>query len=152
MTAGGMRVMNSAIERLLSLRVADIMRRNVMTVSADATMTEAAQSFLCREVSGAPVVDQREQCVGILSAVDFVRREVQGCSGRAVSRNGEDHVRTYMSPAVQSIDDHATLIDAARAMCGKHIHRLPVLDREGSLVGVISSLDLVAAVVHAIEE
>jgi CBS-domain-containing membrane protein len=144
--------MNSAIERLLSLRVADIMRRNVMTVSVDATMTEAAQCFLRREVSGAPVVDQREQCVGVLSAVDFVRREVQSCCGRAASRNGEDCVRSYMSPSVQSIDNDATLIDAARAMCGNHIHRLPVLDRDGSVVGVISSLDLVAAVVHAIEE
>jgi CBS-domain-containing membrane protein len=144
--------MNSAIERLLSLRVADVMHRNVMTVSADTTMTEAAQSFLRREVSGAPVVDQREQCVGILSAVDFVRRAVQGCPSRAANRSGEDHVRTYMSPSVRSIGADATLIDAARSMCGKHIHRLPVLDREGTVVGVISSLDLVAAVVHAIEE
>jgi CBS domain-containing protein len=148
----GWKNMNSAIERLLSLRVADIMRCDVTTVSADTTMTEAAHSLLRREISGAPVVDQRDHCVGILSAVDFVRREVHGCSDRPAHGNGEDHVRTYMSPSVQSIDADATLIDAARAMCGKHIHRLPVLDRGGSVVGVVSSLDLVAAVVHAIEE
>jgi CBS domain-containing protein len=57
-----------------------------------------------------------------------------------------------MSPSVWSIDADATLIDAARLMCGKHIHRLPVLNREGKVVGVISSLDLVAAMVHAVEE
>jgi CBS-domain-containing membrane protein len=68
--------------------------------------------------------------------------------------NGDlvEDVRTYMSPSVRSIDADATLIDAARAMCGKHVHRLPVLDARGKVVGLISSLDLVAAVVHAIEE
>jgi len=150
MTGG--RSMNSAIERLLSLRVADIMRRNVVTIMAAATMTEAAESFLRHKVSGVPVVDEDGHCAGVLSAADFVRREVQPLQRRTENGESVEDVRTYMTPSVHSIDSDATLIDAARAMCGKHVHRLPVLDTRGKVVGVMSSLDLVAAVVHAIEE
>jgi CBS domain-containing protein len=141
--------MNSAIERLLSLRVADAMRREVTSLSADLSMTEAAKGLLYNKVSGVPVVDARDHCVGILSAVDFVRREVESPTP---DRNGGDKVRTYMSSSVYSIESVATLIDAARAMCRHHVHRLPVLDHTGHVVGLISSLDLVAAMVHAIEE
>jgi CBS-domain-containing membrane protein len=144
--------MNSAIERLLSLRVADFMRRSVVTVSVAATMAEAAESFLRYKVSGAPVVDERGHCAGVLSAADFVRREVQSPPRRMANGDLVEDVRTYMSQSVRSIDADATLIDAARAMCGKHVHRLPVLDARGKVVGLISSLDLIAAVVHAIEE
>jgi CBS-domain-containing membrane protein len=140
--------MNSAIERLLSLRVADVMRRDVSTVTTDLTMPEAANGLLRSKVSGVPVVDQREHCVGVLSAVDFVRREVESAN----DRNGGDTVRTYMSSSVHYVEAHVTLIDAARSMCRQHVHRLPVLDRTGRVVGLISSLDLVAAMVHAVEE
>ena len=141
--------MNSAIERLLSLRVADAMRRQVTTMPADLTMTEAAKGLLYNKVSGVPVVDGRDHCVGVLSAVDFVRREVES---PAAERNEGDKVLTYMSSTVHSIESDATLIDAARGMCRHHVHRLPVLDRAGQVVGLISSLDLVASMVHAIEE
>jgi CBS domain-containing protein len=144
--------MDSAIERLLSLRVADFMRRNVLAVSADATMGEAAESFLRHKVSGAPVIDEVGHCTGVLSAADFVRREAQGPPRPMGNGDFVELVRAYMSPSVHSIAAQATLIDAARAMCGKHVHRLPVLDARGKVVGVISSLDLVAAMVHSIEE
>src|ERR1700692_3517472 len=130
--------MNSAIERLLSLRVADFMRRDVVTVSVAATMAEAAESFLRYKVSGAPVVDERGHGAGVLSAADFVRREVQSPPRRMGNGDLVEDVRTDMSPSVRSIDADATLIDAARAMCGKHVHRLPVLDARGKVVGLIS--------------
>jgi CBS-domain-containing membrane protein len=140
--------MNSAIERLLSLRVADVMRRDVSTVTTDLAMPEAAKGLLRSKISGVPVVDVREHCVGVLSAVDFVRREVES---PPADRDG-DKVRTFMSSSVYSVESDVTLINAARAMCRHHVHRLPVLDRTGQVVGLISSLDLVAAMVHVVEE
>ena len=44
------------------------------------------------------------------------------------------------------------MIDAAREMCAQHVHRLPVVDAGGKVVGLVSSLDLVAAMVGALEE
>jgi CBS domain-containing protein len=161
--------MNSAVERLLGLRVADIMRRQVIALSTDQTMAEAASKLLEQRVSGAPVVNDQRVCVGILSALDFVRREVQN-DGSAVTPHSrheplsdgparsilaecdDERVCAYMTRGVRSVDVIASLIDAARLMCNSHVHRLPVLDQGKRVVGIISSLDIVAALIGAVEE
>jgi CBS domain-containing protein len=57
-----------------------------------------------------------------------------------------------MAPAVQGIAAHTSLVEAGRIMCAQHIHRLPVLDDQGRPQGMVTSLDIVAAVVKAVEE
>jgi CBS-domain-containing membrane protein len=142
--------MNSAIERLLNLRVADVMRREVVTLSAGDTMAAAADRFLAVGISGAPVVNSQKKCVGLLSATDFVRKV--GESTHAARQSGKEWVEAHMSRVVVSIGADRTMIDAAREMCAQHVHRLPVVDCDGKLVGLVSSLDLVAAMVAAMEE
>ena len=164
--------MNSAIERLLSLRVSDVMNSPVATIQDSSTMAEAARILAEREITGAPVVDASGRCVGMLSATDFAMREHRLALGEEelsfgwgheVTQDGEqapihietiaeDRVREHMSPAVQTINQTASLINAARVMCREHIHRLVIIDRDDRPVGVVSSLDLVAAMVAAVEE
>lgn len=163
----------STVDRLRTLTVADLMSKAVTTVSANQTMGEAARTLAEREVSGAPVVDEAGKCVGLLSAHDFVRleraREMEdgrlpaGATSHRLVKDrpegpyrvedlGGDRVTTYMSPAIQTIDARATLLEAARRMCAQHVHRLPVLDVQGRPLGMVTSLDLVAAIVNAVEE
>jgi CBS domain-containing protein len=164
--------MNSAIERLLTLRVSDVMNTPVMTVPENSSMAEAASIFAKFEITGAPVVDAVGRCVGMLSATDFAMREHRLASGNerisggwqhSVVQGGpdepihietiaEDRVGEHMSPAVQTIHDTASLVNAARIMCREHIHRLVIIDENEHPVGLVSSLDLVAAMVAAIEE
>ncbi|MCE9553988.1 MAG: CBS domain-containing protein [Planctomycetes bacterium] len=164
--------MNSAIERLLSLHVSDVMTRNVVQISAHQTMAEVAQLMVKYEISGAPVVDEQGRCVGILSSFDFAAREEAQCAttetpcGKVqhvlvherpdqayhIEDVATDMVANFMSPAVQTVRPTATLMEAARVMCTAHIHRLVVLDGQGRPVGIVSSLDLVAALVKAVEE
>jgi CBS domain-containing protein len=164
--------MNSAIERLLGLRVSDVMNTPVKTISVNATMAEAAATLAQHEITGAPVVDLQGGCVGILSVTDFALRELRQAGGGArlrldwepdvvsgtehkalrVESYAEDRVGEHMSPAVQTINQTATLINAARVMCREHIHRLVIIDAEERPVGMVSSLDLVAAMVAAVEE
>jgi IMP dehydrogenase len=136
--------MNSAIERLLTLRATDVMSKQVVRVWAHQAMSEAATIMLRQGISGAPVVNAEGQCVGVLSATDFVRYQKEP---------GKDGlVRSHMSADVHSVPPDATLMDVARAMCGRHIHRLVVLDDHRHVVGVVTSLDLVAAMVNAVGE
>lgn len=166
--------MNSAIERLLSLRVCDIMNRNVVTVDQNSTMAEAAATLNAHDVSGVPVVDHAGRVVGVLSNSDFTLRERARGGGSEHASGGlphrieeddlpratgihieaypEDRVREHMSPLVQTIDVNATMMNAARVMCGEHIHRLVIIDETNRPIGVVSSLDLVATMVAAIEE
>ena len=159
--------MNSAIERLLSLRVCDVMSRNVVSIAATKNMSEAAGVLTQHFISGAPVVGQQGQCVGMLSAIDFVRcvaengdptlhrdREQNGSRDRGHScpAPATDAVASHMSALVQTVQTNQSLTDAARLMCQNHIHRLVALDEQGRPVGVITSLDIVAALINAIEE
>ena len=163
--------MNSAIERLLTLRVADVMNRAVITVHQTATMAQAACLLRDHEITGAPVVDGAGRCVGVLSNSDFAMREstrseaamTAGERNRILLRTSpddpyheeslwDDRVESHMSPVIQTLSPQAPLMNAARSMCNQHIHRLIIVDENQRPVGIVSSLDVVAAVVAAIEE
>ena len=165
--------MNGAIERLLSLRVSHVMSQHVVHVSPHQTLAEAAKCLSKDGLSGGPVVDELGHCIGVLTATDFLVQESEQaatCEERPLA--GIDHtlsqqtadeplhidtvdhelVQHHMSTTVQSIDPDATLLGAARRMGELHIHRLPVLDEHRHVLGLISALDIVAALVHALEE
>jgi predicted transcriptional regulator len=141
--------MNSARVRLLSLRVGDVMNRRVVQISKEQTLQEAARTYCDKEISGAPVVDGDQRCVGILSANDFVRCFA---ARKPASDEAGSLVGRHMTQSVRSITADEPLLAAARQMCDEHIHRLPVLDAEGRVAGMLTSLDIVAALVQAVEE
>jgi CBS domain-containing membrane protein len=161
---------NDALDTLTSLTVRDVMNRTVVTLDASLPMAQAAQLFFARDVSCAPVVNRAGHCVGILSAADFVRREVaqSQCSelpsklstqlvqdGRGpwtIACDLPDIVEHYMTPAVQSIAEERSVLSAARVMCDGHLHRLVVLDTAGAPVGMVSTMDVIAALLNALDE
>ncbi len=64
----------------------------------------------------------------------------------------DDLVSTHMSPIVKTISKDAMILAAARVMCNEGIHRLVVIDDQRRPIGIVSTLDLVASIVAAIEE
>lgn len=160
--------MNDNFERLFSLRVADVMSNGVVQVDRAASMDRAAGMMREAGVSSAPVVDDQGRCVGVLSASDFLRRECSDATsyftGEAVKSrmtpdtplsiepNSRCDVGRYMSGGVQSISPECPLLQAAQVMVSAHVHRLPVLDDGGRPVGVVSSMDVVSALLNVLDE
>lgn len=144
--------MNSAIERLLTLRVADVMSKPVITVLTHDTMSHAAQVLLEHSISGVTVVDEQHGCAGVLSCLDFVKMQAGPMRQRLAEEYDEELVLGSMSSDVRCVTANQSLLSAARLMQAEHIHRLPVLDDAGRLLGMITSLDIVAALVNAIDE
>ena len=163
--------MNSAIERLISLRVRDVMNSDVVTVEDRMTLAQAAELFERYDVTGAPVVNKTGQCVGVLSVSDFARHEKEransaesfgfGIEQLVVKKTGstlqletcrDDYVADHMSPFVQTIHIDAPIMNAARVLVGEHIHRLVIVDEDLKPIGILSSLDLVATMIAAVEE
>jgi CBS-domain-containing membrane protein len=155
--------MNSAIERLVGLTVKDIMNEHVLTVADAEEMQAAAEKIFATEVTGAPVVNALGECVGMLSASDFVRRDAGRHRLQVLRRTSPsepyrieslvDHVvSTQMSPYVRTISQDAMILTAAKIMCDEGIHRLVVINEYNRPVGIISTLDLVASLVAAFEE
>ncbi|MBX3427159.1 MAG: CBS domain-containing protein [Pirellulales bacterium] len=153
--------MNSAtcdpMDRLRGLRVCDVMQRSVVSIPQSDTACEAAARLVAAGTSGAPVVDEAGRCVGMLSSRDYLSEtaracRLQGAPGSAWAAEDFTPVRKMMSTAVQSIDAGASLMHAARVMCLEHIHRVVALDERGAPAGVLTTLDIVAAVLAAADE
>lgn len=161
--------MSDATNRLRSLQVADVMNRNPVQVSANQTMTEAAEMLTQHGVTSAPVMDEQGRCVGIVSAADFLRRESRndehsmtldthdlvsppGDQPLHISPVAENMVSSYMSRAVQSVGPNVSLLKAAQMMMAEHIHRLPVLDNDGRAIGMVSTMDVVSSLINAVDE
>ena len=64
----------------------------------------------------------------------------------------DDSVADHMSPFVQTINIDAPIMNAARVLVGEHIHRLVIVNDDLRPIGVLSSLDLVATMIAAVEE
>ena len=149
------KIWNAMIDRrpgLIALcsGVADVMTAKAVTVSAHATMEKAAETLLKHSISGVPAVDDQNHCIGMLSAFDFVKRQQEDPVESQRSRN--DCVSRFMSPSVESVPETSPLLSAARTMCLCHVHRLPVLDDAFRPIGMVTALDIVAALVNAVDE
>ena len=157
--------MNVLLERLETLRVGDAMCARIVEIPEFKTMAEAAEILTQHRVSAAPVVDEQGRCIGILSTTDFAKcvAAINGptCEegerrppewALATPLSYDEPVTTYMTSAVQTVEEATPLVTAARMMCAQHYHRLIVLDRSHRPVGIISTMDVVAALVNLADE
>lgn len=137
------------------------MSREVVRLSSDDTIHEALELLISNRVSALPVVDKKEHCIGILSTTDLIEftRDVDAefeafnqlaPSSRSwfveslTSSIGHESVGTYMSEDVETIELEAKLTKAAQVMSRNQVHHLPVVDHHNRLVGIISTMDILA--------
>jgi len=119
------------------------MTSDVITVSAATSITEAARLMFRNRISGLPVCDADSCLIGMITEADFLRLEV--------ARHMEDDVHLVetvgevMTQNVMTINPTASLAEAARVMVHEDVNRLPVVDGDARMLGIISRLDVVAA-------
>ncbi|MFE7607070.1 CBS domain-containing protein [Streptomyces celluloflavus] len=102
-----------------------------------ATPREEIERWLAEhDINGLPVVDADEQVIGVVSATDLQRtRQVPG-------RNRTLTAGELMSAPPLTVRADDSLIRAARIMTEQCVERLPVLDEEARLVGIVTRRDL----------
>lgn len=143
--------MNDARKSLRTLLVQDIMSTDVVKTVARQRMSEVARMLGRHELSTLPVVDEHGVCVGMLSAVDFLKRDAAVDNGGSAPHQSppewkpDDVAATYMTRAVQAIGEQSLVVEAARIMAAQHVHHLPVIDHLGRPRGIISSMDILKA-------
>ena len=120
------------------MQIREIMSPEVKLVSPDDSLQWAAQ--LMEEIdSGALPVGENDRLVGMLTDRDIAIRAV--AKGKRPDRC---KVRDVMSSEVKYVYDDETVEDAARNMGNHQVRRLPVLNRQKRLVGIVSLADLAA--------
>jgi len=201
--------MTTTTRTFLDLAATDLMSRDVVTIPRTMLLREAAHLLRQADATGAPVVDERGRCVGVLSAVDFLRwaeedrlavaahdirtcryqmkqrleagQEAVACTlcegacplqvmqpatgGRRIAvclmphdvlsdwqqveeDVPEGEVGKYMTADVVTVPPGTPLKDLTRMMIDAHIHRVVVVDEDGRPIGVVSSTDVLAALVR----
>ncbi len=142
------------------LKASDIMTKNVVTVTPETEITQAAKLLLENHFNGLPVVDESGRLIGIICQDDLIVQQkrlplpslftffdglIPLTSYRSLEKEVEKIVATTVSHAMTTdpitIDPDANLEDIATLMVNNNIHTLPVLDR-GRLVGVIGKEDV----------
>lgn len=141
-----------------SLRVANLMTREVVTVSRDTPLSEAAQLLVKHRISGLPVVDAEQRLVGVVTEADFLRAMgVPGShpthslwqtletlfSHQADIREPTGTVADLMVENVISVRPEQTLHDVLEIMRHNRIKRVIVADQDGRVQGMITRSDLV---------
>ena len=133
------------------MRVLDIMSIDVLTVSPEDGLKAAARRMVEAGVSGLPVVDEEGKLVGIITEADFLEREADRSHRRLLDalmhKPGTvveaETVGEVMSTHPVVIYPEASVTEAARVMAHHHVKRLPVINDEGMLQGIISRGDVV---------
>ena len=151
-------------EGLPDVKIAEVMRRDVATVHPESPITEVVEMLLDKDFTAVPVVDNDGKVVGMVSDNDLLTRGGMGVTISLKKATDPDYVRglhealenpsrmvseVMTSPAVTVTPD-LILGRAARLMVEKHLKRLPVVDADGKLVGILGRLDVLntMAAVH----
>jgi len=138
------------------MKVRDLMTTDPLTVSPDTLLKEAARTMVRNKVSGLPVLVDGA-LVGIVTEGDFLRQEanrdqpyrfslLDALFGEGPSDPPSvEAVAEVMTEMVISTTPEVTIGEAARIMANKRVKRLPVVDEDGVLIGIISRADVVNA-------
>lgn len=135
----------------MSWNVAAVMTRQVVTVLPQATYKEVVERMTAHCVSAVPVVDADRRLQGIISEADVLLKEERpphrpggpllDPHGEAARAEARTAAALMTAPAI-TVRPETTLREAARLMHHRHVKRLPVVDGDGRLVGIVSRADL----------
>ena len=147
----------------------ELMEERVVSVDPDAALMAVHRLFVEEGISGAPVIDETDRLIGVVSSVDLMRAVQEERESAAVNtdyyrdllpysspdwdnapedlqnRLGELRVSDAMTVGVISVSPDASAPEVAQTLRQNRVHRLFVVEGE-SLLGVISAFDLLRLV------
>ena len=148
--------------------VADVMTHEAVVLSPTDTIHDAAARLGQHGISGAPVVENG-RVIGVLSEADLMRAAIPPAKvdrprsstmallglflrGQGIQPSDDATVASVMTEDVITVPPTASIWDAASTMQKRDVKRLPVIDKEGDLVGIVSRADLVGSMARTDDE
>jgi CBS domain-containing protein len=153
--------------RLHAVLAEDVMTPNPVSISEDLTVHEAVVFLTERRISAAPVISEAGRPVGVVSEADILRhdrehtehlywlpqkqvdRELTLATGEHLSGKSFEvevpdatRVRDIMNPLIYAVRRTAPIQEVVNQLVKRRIHRLFVVDEDNSLIGVITTLDI----------
>jgi CBS domain-containing protein len=119
-----------------STPISTLMSSDVCCVRPDVSVQALASLLIEGGLSGVPVVDERGEPIGVVSQADLVRHHYE------TSRQPPSTVVDIMTDVSFTLDEGASVSQAAAMMALEGVDRVPVVDPRGQLVGILSSFDV----------
>lgn len=140
----------------------DVMSGDVVTIGLNGTLLEAVKLLINARVSALPVIDESGALAGILSEFDVIRHVAGGDAAASFTFGGAADgpgtvaaskalattVKGIMTTPVLTAPDDAELTFVAEFMLKHRLKRIPIV-RGGSVVGIVSRVDLLKAMISA---
>ncbi|WP_405828391.1 MULTISPECIES: CBS domain-containing protein [unclassified Streptomyces] len=126
------------------LKVADLMTDEVVSVAPATAFKDVAKLLAQYDISGIPVLDDEDRVVGVVSQTDLLAHRARGSapSEQGSTEAGPPTAGDVMSAPAVTVHAEEAAADAARLMTRRGIERLPVVDVEDRLVGIVTRRDL----------
>jgi CBS domain-containing protein len=140
------------------MKIGELMTTDPVAVGPETPLKDVAAILIEHRISGVPVIGERLEVLGVVSEADIIAKEVGAdprdrrliswlLGGRYVDRQkveARTAAEAMESPAI-TVGVLETVAEAARLMTERGIKRLPVVDDEGTLIGIVTRTDLVRA-------
>jgi len=135
-------------------RVRDIMTANPQRVKLDTSLAEVARLLLSSTFTGLPVVDEEGRPAGVIAQGDLIYKAGMPMRLGLLAASDPERVKAMleglapkqakevMTQPVVSIEQDKLVTDAVNLMLKKQVKRLPVIDADGRLVGILSRVDV----------
>jgi len=144
----------------------DVMVKKVITINKNASVAELSELLVKNKISGVPVVDDSGKLVGIATEGDLIVRDADLHFPRyfklldsiiyleslnKFKRNLRKYLGTkvedVMTSKVKIVKEDAPVNVVANIMIRDNVNRVPVLDNDGNLVGIITRADIVKSMI-----
>ncbi|NLJ88902.1 MAG: CBS domain-containing protein [Epulopiscium sp.] len=148
------------------MKAKDIMEKNVLAIKKDVFVKDIAKIMFENKISGVPVVDDENKVIGVVTEKDLVFKEkesafpayVEFLGSLLFSEGAKKHddelkrislitAEEIMTRDVYTITEDATIEEIANIMVDKNINRVPVVDKGGRIIGIVSRADMLKTII-----
>ena len=140
--------------------VSEVMTKEVITISSEASLKEAGELFKTKRVGGVPVVDGSGKVIGVITITDMMKilghiydlkeRERKDTPEVMISEMYEEEkqnakVSDVMTQDVYVLNEERSIEEVMRLMFRNKVHTIPITNNDGKLIGIIGRHDLINA-------
>ncbi|HQD51171.1 MAG TPA: CBS domain-containing protein [Defluviitaleaceae bacterium] len=148
------------------MKAKDIMERNVLAIKKDVFVKDIAKIMFDNKISGLPVVDDENKVIGVVTEKDLFLKEKESTFPAYIEFLGSllfsEEIKKYdeelkklsqttaeeiMTREVHTITEDATIEEIANIMVNKNVNRVPVVDKGGRIVGIVSRADMLKTII-----
>ncbi|MBP6208884.1 MAG: CBS domain-containing protein [Anaerolineales bacterium] len=147
------------------MNVSSCMKRHVVSVLVTATIREAAAIFVQKHIGLLPVVDKNDKPVGVIGIRDLLNLEMPDFISfvadvdfvhdfgavedtRPPASTLKKTVKSLMHPVI-TVEEDTGLLRAYSLMLQQNLHDIPVVSRDGKLIGIASRVDIGVTILKA---